>query len=194
MRFSLRWSSPHITPSLQSEKALRGSCRLHALPEADMQGSTPTVDGEVGEVLRGAHSRASSPLGYEHEYSGRYSMFLSIYRNDSRPRNSQDDHLDFIVYVFFDTLPGTEPHQVGVQLAARIQGPDHSDAIASRSGYVFEIHQILRASRDPVSHFPSPRSGGRRRHRGPRPSGALRRRTRAPSRLRLQRPHRRPRI
>src|ERR671916_1146013 len=89
-------------------------------------------------------------------------MFLSIYRNDSRPRNSQDDHLDFIVYVFFDTLPGTEPHQVGVQVAARIQGPDHSDAVASRCGYVFEIHHILRASRGPVSLFPSPRSGGRR--------------------------------
>src|ERR687889_531496 len=49
-------------------------------------------------------------------------MFLLMYRNDSRPRNSQDDHLDFIVYVFFDTLPGTEPHQVGIQLVARIQG------------------------------------------------------------------------
>src|SRR5918997_736135 len=80
-------------------------------------------------------------------------MFLSMYRNDSRPRNSQDDHLD---------------------------------AVASRHGYVFEIHQILRASRGPVSHFPSPRSGGRRRCRGPRPSGALRRHTRAPSQPRLQ--------
>jgi hypothetical protein len=48
-------------------------------------------------------------------------MFLSIY-------------LDFIVYVFFDTLPGTEPHQVGAQVAARIQGPDHSDAVASGRG------------------------------------------------------------
>src|SRR5215218_11415183 len=102
-------------------------------------------------------------------------MFFSIYRNDSRPRNSQDDHLDFIVYVFFNTLSGTEPHQVGVQVAARIQGPDHSDAVASTRGYVFEIHRILQASRVPVSHSPSPRSGGRRPHRGPRPSGALRR-------------------
>ena len=83
-------------------------------------------------------------------------MFLPIYRNGSRPRNSQDDHLDFIVYVFFDTLPGTEPHQVGVQVAARIQGPDHSDAVASRHGYVFEIHQILR-----LAEVPSPIS---RRH------------------------------
>jgi hypothetical protein len=32
-------------------------------------------------------------------------MFLPIYRNDSRPRNSQDDHLDLIVNVFFDTRP-----------------------------------------------------------------------------------------
>src|SRR5215211_8687329 len=32
-------------------------------------------------------------------------MFLPIYRNESRLRNSQDDHLDFIVYVFFDTRP-----------------------------------------------------------------------------------------
>jgi hypothetical protein len=48
--------------------------------------------------------------------------------------------------VFFNTLSGTEPHQVGVQVAARIQGPDHSDAVASRRGYVFEIHRTLRAS------------------------------------------------
>jgi hypothetical protein len=27
-------------------------------------------------------------------------------------------YLDYIVYVFFDTLSGIEPHQVGVQLAA----------------------------------------------------------------------------
>src|SRR5215207_5485519 len=32
-------------------------------------------------------------------------MFLPIYRNESRLRTSQDDHLDFIVYVFFDTRP-----------------------------------------------------------------------------------------
>src|SRR5215211_7326665 len=115
-------------------------------------------------------------------------MFLPIYRNDSRPRNSQDYHIYFIVYVFFATLPGTQPHQLGVQVAARIQGPDHSDAVASRRGYAFEIHHILRASRGPVSLFPSPRSGDRRRHRGPPPSGALQRRTRAPSRLRPQRP------
>ena len=47
-------------------------------------------------------------------------MFLSIYRNDSRPRNSHDDHLDFIVYVFFDAMPGTEMHQISVQVTARI--------------------------------------------------------------------------
>src|ERR687890_1469409 len=33
--------------------------RLRALPEADLQWSPPTVNGEVGEVLRGAHGRAS---------------------------------------------------------------------------------------------------------------------------------------
>jgi predicted tellurium resistance membrane protein TerC len=71
MRFSFRWSSPYVTPSLQSEKSLRGSCRLRALPEADLQWSPPMVDGEVGEVLRGAHGRASSALGYEHQYPGR---------------------------------------------------------------------------------------------------------------------------
>ena len=47
-------------------------------------------------------------------------MFLLIYRNDPRPRNSHDDHLDFIVYMFFDTLSGTEMHQISVQVAARI--------------------------------------------------------------------------
>jgi hypothetical protein len=62
------------------------------------------------------------------------------------PETPKTINLDFIVYVFFDTLSGTEPHQVGCQLAARIQGPDHSDAVASRRGYVFEIHRTLRAS------------------------------------------------
>ena len=52
---SFRWSSPYITPSLQPEKSLRDSCRLRILLEADMQWSPPTVDGEVGEVLWGAH-------------------------------------------------------------------------------------------------------------------------------------------
>ena len=65
-------------------------------------------------------------------------MFLSIYRNAARPQNPQDDHLDLIVYVFSDTLSSTKPHQVDVQVAARIQGPDHSGA-GSR-GYVFGIH------------------------------------------------------
>ena len=48
----------------------RHYCMLRALREADLQWSSPTVNGEVGELLRGAHSRASSPLGYEHEYPG----------------------------------------------------------------------------------------------------------------------------
>ena len=50
----------------------RAALRRHldSVDRADMQWSPPTVDGEVGEVLRGAHSRASSPLGYEHEYPG----------------------------------------------------------------------------------------------------------------------------
>ena len=90
------------------------------MPEADLQWSSPTVNGEVGEVLRGAHDRASSPLRYEHQHPSRKSVFLLIYRNDPRPRNSQDDHLDFIVYVFFDTLSGTEMHQISVQVTARI--------------------------------------------------------------------------
>jgi len=35
-------------------------------------------------------------------------VFLLIYRNDLRPRNSHDNHFDLIVYVCFDTLSGTE--------------------------------------------------------------------------------------
>jgi hypothetical protein len=53
-----------------AEDFLGGFCRLRALPEADLQWSQPTVNGEVGEVLRGAHGRASSPLGYEHQLPG----------------------------------------------------------------------------------------------------------------------------
>ena len=64
-------------------------------------------------------------------------MFLSVYRNESRLRNSQDDHLDLIVYAFFDAMSGAEPHQVGVQVAAHIQGPDHSGAIVCSRGYGF---------------------------------------------------------
>jgi hypothetical protein len=40
--------------------------------------------------------------------------------------------------MFSDTLSGTEANEVGVQVAARIQGPDHSDAVASSSDYVFK--------------------------------------------------------
>ena len=41
----------------------------------------------AGEVLRGVHGGASSPVGFEHQHPGRQSVFLSIYRNDPRPRN-----------------------------------------------------------------------------------------------------------
>jgi hypothetical protein len=34
-----------------AEDSLRGLCRIHALPEADLQRSSPTVNGEGGEVL-----------------------------------------------------------------------------------------------------------------------------------------------
>jgi len=42
-----------------------------------------------------------------------------------------------IVYVFFNAMSGAEPHQVGVQVAAHIQGLDHSGAIVSSRGYGF---------------------------------------------------------
>jgi hypothetical protein len=44
---------------------------LRAFREADLQWSSPSVNCEVGEVLRGAHGRASSSLGYEHHHPGR---------------------------------------------------------------------------------------------------------------------------
>jgi hypothetical protein len=56
----------------------------------------------------------------------------STYRNDTRPRNSQQYHLDLLVYVFWNTLFSTEPHQVDVA-TARIQGPDQSGAVAGSS-------------------------------------------------------------
>src|SRR5215208_2241444 len=141
MRFSFRLCYPLGYPEASRLRTLSGRySMLRALREADLQWSSPMVNGEVGEVLRGARGRASSALGYEHQHPGRQCVFLLVYRNDPRSRNTHDDHLDFIVYVFSDTLPGTEPHQVSVQVAARIQGPDHSDAIASGRGYVSEIH------------------------------------------------------
>jgi hypothetical protein len=73
-------------------------------------------------------------------------MFLSIYRNYPKPRNPHDDHLDLIVYVFSGTLSGTKANQVSVQVAARIQGPDHAGAFTGSRSCVFEIYRILRAS------------------------------------------------
>jgi hypothetical protein len=55
-------------------------------------------------------------------------------------------HLDLIVYVFSDTLSGTKANQVSVQVAARIQGPDHAGAFTGSRSCVFEIYRILRAS------------------------------------------------
>jgi hypothetical protein len=135
---------------------------------ADLQWSPPTVNGEIDKVLRGAHSRASSPFGYEHEHPGRQSVFLSIYRNDSRPRDSQDDHLDLIVHVFSNTLSSTKPHQVSVQIAARIQGPDHSGAVASGRGYVFEVH--FNSLGLPSPRLPLPIATFRRQTASPRAS------------------------
>jgi hypothetical protein len=125
-----------------AEDSLRGLCRLHALSEADLQRSAPTVNGEVCEVLRGAHCRASSSLGHEHQRPGRWSVFLSVHRNAPQPRNSQYDHLDLIVNVFSDTLSSTEAHQASVQVAARIQGPDHSGAVAGSRGCGFDSEAL----------------------------------------------------
>jgi hypothetical protein len=71
MRFPFRWSYPLGYPEASRLRTLSGHyCMLRALREADLQWSLPTVNGEVGGVLRGAHGRASSPLGYEHQHPG----------------------------------------------------------------------------------------------------------------------------
>jgi hypothetical protein len=72
MRFSFRWSSPLGYPKASRPRDFSGRyCMLRALREADLQLTSLAVNGEVGESLRGAHGRSSSPLGYEHQHPGR---------------------------------------------------------------------------------------------------------------------------
>jgi hypothetical protein len=98
----------------------------------DVQRSSPTAtNGGVGEAFRGAHGRAQSPFGYEREHPGRYGALPSVLPTDSRPRKSRDDHLAPIAYVFFDAASGTEPHQVSVQVSARLLGPEITPARSS---------------------------------------------------------------
>jgi len=70
-------------------------------------------------------------------------MFLPIHLDETRTRYAYDDHIYLIVDVLPDATTRLESHEVGVEFAARFEGPDHPRASASRCGDLAEANRLL---------------------------------------------------
>src|SRR5918994_30475 len=91
-------------------------------------------------------------------------MFLSMYRNDSRPRNSQDDHLDFIVYVLIEPVTFLHYQQHHVQAFALAQRDRVSPTLLPRlllaqaGDLGGQIEALQRSVQGPLGLWVRPRS------------------------------------
>ena len=52
-------------------------------------------------------------------------MLLPIHFDETRTRYAQEDHIYLIVDVLLDPTFRLKTHRVGVEIAARPEGPDH---------------------------------------------------------------------
>src|SRR5215210_5895076 len=91
----------------------------------ESQRTPALMDGKVGEVVRGASGRTAGASGNEYEEPGVQGMLFALYLDDPRSGDAYDEHVYLVVYVFPYALSGVKPYQVGVQVGARGQGPDH---------------------------------------------------------------------
>src|SRR3712207_2053629 len=66
-------------------------------------------------------------------------MLLALHANPPRAGHAHEQHVHLLVRVLPDTPFGAEAHQVGVEVAALFQRPDHPNPIRGRSDEVIEV-------------------------------------------------------
>ena len=75
------------------------------------------MNGEVGEVSRGAPGRAPGAFGNEHEDSRVQCVLFVIHLDEPRPGYAHYEHIHLVIDMGSDALSGIETYQVDVQLA-----------------------------------------------------------------------------
>jgi hypothetical protein len=70
-------------------------------------------------------------------------MFLSVHADQPQTRDADDKHIYLIVDVLPDAASLLETNQVGVEVSAPFEGPDHALPAGRRSGDLAEVHGTL---------------------------------------------------
>src|SRR5215204_5215334 len=68
-------------------------------------------------------------------------MFLTVRVNGTGARDADEDHIQLVVDMLTHTASGLEANQVGVEVAALPQHPDHASSLAGSRCHPGQIHQ-----------------------------------------------------
>ena len=139
------WAMARIFPSRAAAtprspaKSFRSANRA-GWSTADPQRSSARVDAEVGEGLRhGPRGTPGAPRDEDHGLV-RYGMLFSVHADQTRTRHANDQHVDLVVDVLSDASSRLETNQVGVEVSAPFEGPDHALPPGRRSSHLAKVH------------------------------------------------------
>ena len=110
---------------------------------ADPERSPATVDAEVDEVLRRGPRGAPGAPRHEDRDPIRYWMIFTFHDDRPGTRDANDQHVYLVIYVLSDTPARPETDQVGVEVSAPLEGPDHALPPGRGSSLPKEVYRNL---------------------------------------------------
>jgi hypothetical protein len=69
-------------------------------------------------------------------------MLLAVHAHGPGPGHAQEDYIHLVVDVLPDAPSGVEAHQVGVQVTAPFESPDHPCSTFGRRGEFVQIRRV----------------------------------------------------
>ena len=87
-------------------------------------------------------------------------MLLAVHLDDARARYPHHQHVRLLVDVLADAPSRREPHEVGVEIAAPLQGPNHPRASSGSGQASVEVRYVgLRHPNEILAHVPAENAG-----------------------------------